>query len=1216
MDRVYEELDEAKVEIEKLRAEYRIKVELSDSLKRAHSEQLIKIQEASTKIEKQAQELDEQAYEISVVKQKYEDLKCRLKEKEAIVKHLSSANEKLRLDCDEKFRKWEEENRDLVLALDEANAKNMDQEQNTREFKEEIEGLKQLVSVSQKKCLEAEKKAKGSKELRQRDDMLFKLEEENRKVEEQLKWKKEQFKHLEEAHEKLRDQFRTSKKEWELEKSTLIDEISTLQTNLDSQTRISEGLQSRLKMCNQALAHEESRRKLLEVQLSESKRCFENIFGECQEANLKVECLTSQRDKDIAALRDLLGTKEAHHKETEYRVGKLEQENQELRLSLKELQEAQIQEAGSSSSLSKLRNKLKGLEQIHRDCSKNLRAKEAEWSSQLEKMAADLNECSSELESKDTVIKELKMELEGCRSSMLQLELQNEETSLMLLALKSGISEARFNLANEKASMDLRDNEREDNVSLLSSQLEKMAVDLNECRSELQSKDTARKELGLELEGCYSSMLQLELQNEETSLMLLALKSGISEARLNLDNEKTSMDLRDNEREDNVSLLSSQLEKMAVDLSECRSELQSKDTAIKELKLELEGCHSSMTQLELQNEETSLMLLALKSGMSEARFNLANEKASVDLRDNEREDSVSLLSSQLEKMAVDLNECRSELQGKDTAIKELKMELEGCHSSMMQLELQNEETSIMLLALTSGISEARLNLANEKASMDLRDNEREDNVSLLMKQLEMKNSALVKAQTDVEEEHEKVASLSRKVESLNFIEQQQLQLQEELERHKEMVKESSGHQLHLKEQALRLKNDLTEVCDALDRANNELAQKFCEGNELEFELQIWKSIAERLKANLEEKYHMRREVESSLLAQVEVEVALKQEKEILARALEERDKRLNDLQQQLVLLDGRLNTRETEIGSPDATMETAMASESEKESLLQRTKEMEKISEDHQKEVEWLEQEWVKRELEGAILAQIDAESYEHEKNYLHQLVGERDQRIDDLQQVVRSLEEKVNSSATSFLSQLAEAQAEINLLWEKTTTTEILKEIEIQVKILIIAGLEDDLSNMQKKLELQERTLSSSEEKREEIEAELEAKQLEIKKLTYQLETELRTSDALIQKLESEKKILLEDVKKLLSERESLLDFIGDQSERISELSSKDMQLMGIWGRIMQTVDNHGMRIDLKGGDELFDPVKENINVHPSPTAKKVDAILDERSPLRALNS
>lgn len=99
----------------------------------------------------------------------------------------------------------------------------------------------------------------------------------------------------------------------------------------------------------------------------------------------------------------------------------------------------------------------------------------------------------------------------------------------------------------------------------------------------------------------------------------------------------------------------------------------------------------------------------------------------------------------------------------------------------------------------------------------------------------------------------------------------------------------------LKEKMSNAKGEYKQVCDALDRANEELARKFIEGTEVEFELQLWRSIAERLKSDLEENYKMRREMEASLLAQVTVEVNLKEENESLVNALEQKDQRIDDL---------------------------------------------------------------------------------------------------------------------------------------------------------------------------------------------------------------------------------------------------------------------------------------------------------------------------------
>ena len=1040
MDRAYEELHDAKAEIEKLKAEYKSKAELCENLKKAHNEQLIKLQEASLKIEKQSQELNDKTQEISEVKQMCEELKCSFNEKESIIKRLSAANDKHRADYDGKCLKWEKENRDLMLALDEANKKIMDQEQSIRAHKEEIEGLKGCLSVSQKKCSEAEKRAEASKELSVRDDMLLNLEDENRKLKDQLKWKKEHFAHLEEAHEKLRNQFRASKKEWEQEKSSLFDEICSLQTSLDSQTRISEDLKNKLQICNQALAHEESRRKYLEVQVSEFQTRFENAFTECQDAKSVLDCLTTDRDNEISALRHSLGTKETIYKEMKYQARKLEQENKELRISLRELQEAQIQESGAPSSLAKLRNKLKSLEQMHRECTPNLKAKEAELSSQLEKLGAELNDCRSELENKDAAIKELMMEFEGCQSLAMQLKLENEE-------LKLRISEAQLKLANEKAEMNVRDKEREENIALL--------------------------------------MKQLEMAN-----------AALSEAQFKLAKEKAGLVVSDKEREDNVSLL--------------------------------------MKQLEMKNA--------------------ALVRAQIDIRE-EREKAESLLRK-VESLEV---------------IEEQQL--------LMQKELESYR--------------------------------------------EMKNTALIRAQTDIIEEREKAESLLRRVESLELIEEQQLIMQKELERYREMLEESSRCQLLLKEQVLQIesssKEKLTEVCEALERANTELAEKICEENEIEFELQNWKSIAERLKGELEENHEVRKELEASLLAQIDVGETIKQEKNGLIQMLEEKDVRMDNLQQQILLQEQELKKREAEAASFAGT-ETAMSFESEKTSFFQTMTEKDKILEQLEKEVGWLEQESLRRELESAILSQIVAErTFEHEKEKIFHLLDEKNQRIDDLMQFVKSLEQKFNSSLVSFSSQLAEKQAEINLVheaWERIAAAEILAVLEVEEKKLMVEELEDDIRNIQQKLELQERSLCHSRQQALEIEAELDAKQLEMKNLTTQMETKLQTSDAFINELKSEKRSLLEDVMKLSSDRENLLGFIAGLSDRISELSAADSQMMGVLSNMVHSFDNNSSGMVLKEDDELLQSVKENLNIQSSPSTKKYEAITDARPPFRERNN
>ncbi|MBA0652343.1 hypothetical protein Goklo_019610 [Gossypium klotzschianum] len=887
-EKVYEEQGEVKVENEKLREDFISKAELCEHLKKVQNEQVTKIREASSKIEKLAQELLEKEEEITTVKRSNEELKCILNEKESAVKHLNVVNEKLRAERDERNRKSEQENRRLVLALDEANEVNIDQEQKINVLKAEIEGLKMDLSVSKKTCLEAEKAAKNPRVLREREDFLIKVEEEKSKVEDQLKWKKEQFKHLEEAHEKLRDRFKASKKEWEQEKSALLDEISSLQTRLDSEIRVTRDLQNRLQVCNQALSREETRRKYLEVEVSEFKTHYENIFSECQDAKSQLDCLNSQRDNEVATLRHVLGTKESFYKEMEYRSGKLEQENHELLTSLKELREARIQEAGSSSSLSKLKNKLRSVEQMHKDCSTNLRAKEAEWNSQREEMTRKLNDYSSQLQSKDAALKVLELELEGCLSSAVQLKLQNEEISVMLLVLKSGMSEARLKLANVEAELGLHEKERVEELSVLKQQLE--------------MKDTA----------------------------LADAQKDIADER-----ERTAILSR---RVDTLDQLEDKHQLMEKELNRCKEMLEESSRCqvwLKEQGLQVENDSKEKIR------EVYDALDALNSELAEERENVASllrRVESLDLIEGQR----LLLQKELEKCKEMLEEAaKSQIQFKEQALQmenesreKLREVCDALETTKSELTEEQERTASLMIRVEflDQIEERWLQTQAElKRYKEMLEEACRRQCQLEEQSVHMKNElgeklkevsdALETANIELAEEREKTASLMKRIESSDQLEEQLALKRKELDRYNELL-ESSRCQLLLEEQISRTDSDsereLKEVRNALVKANSELSEKNHEGHELKFELWIWESIAERLKAKLEESQALRKELEASLLAQMDVEESIKKEKEDLVRITEEKDGRIVNLQQQMVSLVQEHTARELEAAANSA----------------------------------------------------------------------------------------------------------------------------------------------------------------------------------------------------------------------------------------------------------------------------------------------------------
>ncbi|KAL9271034.1 hypothetical protein AKJ16_DCAP16761 [Drosera capensis] len=134
---------------------------------------------------------------------------------------------------------------------------------------------------------------------------------------------------------------------------------------------------------------------------------------------------------------------------------------------------------------------------------------------------------------------------------------------------------------------------------------------------------------------------------------------------------------------------------------------------------------------------------------------------------------------------------------------------------------------------------------------------------------------------------------------------------------KECEKCTVTEQLIMKEEAAEIERNLSEelheVSHAQEMANAELSEVMHEGCELELDLQVWKLKAELLEAQLEQKRVTRKYLESSLIAQSEFEMRLKQDMDCLTNELEERDSMIAELQLQITLSEKRMKPSAEEI---------------------------------------------------------------------------------------------------------------------------------------------------------------------------------------------------------------------------------------------------------------------------------------------------------------
>ncbi|XP_055809153.1 uncharacterized protein At4g38062-like [Solanum dulcamara] len=714
MDKVYEELDVVKGEVEKLREECRTKTE---SLRKAHIDQLSKLQEAKLEIGRQANELFVKSEEIFEVKRLYDDIKSNVHEKESCLQNLSSAHDKLQLDYGKKIGKLEVQNKDLVLALDDATSKIRNLEMQICASNKEINALKQIMSVRQEICVESELKTRASNDLKDGDAIIQKLDEENRIAKDQLKWKSEQFKHLEEAHKRNHDQFKPSKVEWGREKSAMFEEISSLQASLDSQTRISEDLQRQLRMCNQDLAHQESRRRILEMEVSEFRSQFHDSSLVCQEANSKLENLTVKGDEEIGELRNLLRTKEVLFKDVKCTSIQLEQENQDLRRSLKELQESQLQDAASTSALKKLQSNFQYLKQLHRKCSLNLKEKEAEWSSQIGKVAENMKRCMSELKGKEKHIDELDKELEDCHDAC---DVLTGEISVLVSVLKSefhsGSKEISTANAGQEPNSKNLEHQKIEQATVLEvelSEYKKMLEESSDCQVHLREQvlklgnalKDASKEAKDDLDKAREEVKESKLELEKWKAEAGNLKDYLEENQFSQKQEKEILLGILKEREAKIDELQQQITEVKlkiVERTEAVEDLNEEklhyyqiaegmDSTIEILQTKISCLEQKLADKDIQNEQIQ----------SDVRKAFDQEKDSFLLIVKEKDRKIQEILKQAKDLAEDMA-CKEvaftvlimaeglkilEIKEKDKVIAELEVKLDDTHQ---KLELLNK----------------------------------------------------------------------------------------------------------------------------------------------------------------------------------------------------------------------------------------------------------------------------------------------------------------------------------------------------------------------------------------------------------------------------------------------------------------------------------------------------------------------------------------------
>ncbi|KQK13725.1 uncharacterized protein At4g38062 isoform X2 [Brachypodium distachyon] len=877
MEEMSKELDELRSEVEARTAECRAKSALVDGLRRESAEQAARLREARAEIERQAGEIAAKDEEASSARELCEQLRAKFADKEQALRHLCAAHDGLKASLRERTECWDTEKRDLVAALEESEVKRQEQDVAVRSCNEEIARLRKLLSEKEKKCSEADQRALAHREVMVRDDTLAKLEEEKASIQIKFKWKTEQFRHLEDALKKVQDEFSAAKREWGSDRSALVDQIDTLETNLDSKTRVADEFRSRLEMCSQALAHEEGRRKLLEAEMSDLRHMYGNVVSEYEEARSTIELLTSKRDGEIASLRSSLAEKVTLLNEMEYCKARLDQENEELRSSLKEYQECQISGADAVVSLKGLWEKFRALEQTHRSCTEKLRDKEAEWKMQMGKLGNDLDGFLSQLDSKDMLIRQLQNELMSSYS-LLDLQIvENWEASIVRLSLESKLYDCWSCIDTLELNMQQRCEKFEQSVAVARKQLEEK----NFVISQSQAEQAHQLEVIATLRGRIEQLEYLEREHEKMQKQLGAYKEMLDDASRNVHCLKGDTLEKENSLQEKLGKALSDLDKAHHDLAEQKNQLSQFEINLHQQKQLVD--HLEKLKLDLETE---------LQGYKDDNHVL---KRDLDVALNGKTDSEVSLIDEKEKLLGALSEAKCALSERKSELSENEIILHQQKQAVENLEKLRIDMEIDLKGYVdeNHILKRDLDVALI-AKMEAQEFHREEKQKLLLT-VDEANGAISEMKKEVDQLK---ANIHQQKQAVEHLEKLKVDMQTELKDYKDenhALKSNLDVLLMTKvedEDTLREERDkLSSIIDERDRNIDDLQQYI----------------------NVLEEDNLGKKLDVASLIKLEVEKSIREVNNRYSEIVEVFDKKLLELETRLGFFEQKYTCREHEI---------------------------------------------------------------------------------------------------------------------------------------------------------------------------------------------------------------------------------------------------------------------------------------------------------------
>ncbi|GJN23685.1 hypothetical protein PR202_gb11353 [Eleusine coracana subsp. coracana] len=676
-----------------------------------------------------------------------------------------------------------------------------------------------------------------------------------------------------------------------------------------------------------------------------------------------------------------------------------------------------------------------------------------------------------------------------------------------------------------------------------------------------------------------------------------------------------------------------QMEKLGGDLDECLSKLDSRDILISELQNELLSSNRFLELQTVESWEVSVLLAVLQSKLHDSCSYVDTIKLHMRQRCENLEKEIASSRKQLE----DKNCIVVQLQAEQKQQSEIIAKLHGRIEELEFMEQEHENMQIQL-------KEYKAMLESRSSDVNCLKDEASGKERSLQEELRKALGALHEANCALSDQKNELSQLE-----INLHQQQQAikhlkKLKDDVETELKVymddnciLKRDLDAALATKMQADELlREEKVKLLGALGEANCDLADRKSELTQLEIILRQQKQDFENLeklkvgmetelKGYMDDNCALRRDLDAALVAKVEAEELLKEEKLKLIGALnvansarsekkselshleisyEEQKKAVQHLEKLKIDMETELKIcmdkkcvlkRDLDVALT-AKLEAESSHTEEKIKLCGIIDKNEMLIDEFQQYISILEEENMGHKLDFGSLIKLGYEKFVQEVNSKYSEITEvYNSKLLELERRLGSIEQNflldVNQLLDAATAKVAEVQLEVKQLYgfaETSNSLYVIQEHDSVFKDMLISECETELDTLHANLVLEKEQSGN------------------LKNLLEQLKTE--TTTEMLQKAKEHQDVIARS-SLVLQERNELVHELTGLTNSIGEVIHQDKDLLLNLKQIMKKVDDRDYCND--------SPSSDKINARSSApwVRNKSGHLADRRLPLKENN-